>query len=612
MNPLIKFKPTIPQRNRERQDSFAQLEVITMKIMQSLVLWKSFHHNNIQSPLRSLERTFLSSAAAILTLLLATASSIFAGSATWKANAANGGWTIASNWTPATVPNGPADTATFATSNQRFLVFESDIEVNGIVFNRGASAFTIAPQLAPTLTISGVGITNNSGIVQNFAPGPGSAQMVFLNSATAGSLTAFTNTGNITFGATSTADHATFINNAFLTFTNTSTAGNATITNNSVLTFDNSSTADHATITNNGDTGGIVTFLEGTPAATAGNATITNNGGLIVFNLGIISSTNCTAGNATFINNGAAVSGAFPGETLFNPGDAGNATLIANGGVGGGDGGLIVFSSAAGVSTGGTARVKVFGNGNLDISQQSASGLTTGSIEGDGRVFLGANKLTVGANNLSTTFSGLIKDGGIVGGTGGSLTKIGRGNLSLTKANTYTGGTTLKAGTVLVKNTTGSATGSGAVHVNAGTLGGTGKIAGAVTVGTGSGLGAFLSPGNSATKPGTLTINNNTLTFNSDSTYKCALDRTTVTATQVAAKGVTIKSGARFVFGDFFTTGTLTTGTVLTVINNTSTSAIVGTFSNLPNGSTFASNGNNFQVNYRGGTGNDLTLTIVP
>src|SRR6266496_1758962 len=582
MNPLIKFKPTIPQRNRERQDSFAQLEVITMKIMQSLVLWKSFHHNNIQSPLRSLERTFLSSAAAILTLLLSTASSTFAGSATWKANPANGGWTIASNWTPATVPNGPADTATFATSNQRFLVFEFDVEVNGIVFNRGASAFTIAPQLAPTLTISGVGITNNSGIVQNFAPS-GSAQIVF-TSGTAGSLTRFTNNGTVTFGGTSTADHATFINNSGLFFTNSATAGNATITNNIELIFDNSSTADHATITNN--EGSDVIFFEGTPAATAGNATITNNG--------------------------AAVSGAFPGETLFNPGDAGNATLIANGGTGGGDGGLIVFSSAGGVSTGGTARVKVFGNGNLDISQQSASGLTTGSIEGNGRVFLGANKLTVGANNLSTTFSGLIRDGGIVGGTGGSLTKIGRGTLSLTKANTYTGGTILRAGTLLVKNTTGSATGSGAVHVNAGTLGGTGKIAGAMTVGTGSGIGAFLSPGNSATKPGTLTINNNTLTFNSDSTYKCALDRTTVTATQVAAKGLTIKSGARFVFGDFFTTGTLTTGTVLTVINNTSASAIVSTFSNLPNGSTFASNGNNFQVNYRGGTGNDLTLTVVP
>ena len=53
------------------------------------------------------------------------------------------------------------------------------------------------------------------------------------------------------------------------------------------------------------------------------------------------------------------------------------------------------------------------------------------------------------------------------------------------------------------------------------------------------------------------------------------------------------------------------TGTVLTVIDNTSPSAIVGIFSNLPDGSTFARNGNNFQVNYRGGTGNDLTLTVV-
>jgi autotransporter-associated beta strand protein len=556
----------------------------------------------------------LPSAAAILTLVLSTASSTFAagggtfhGSATWKANA-DGNWNNASNWNPATVPNGPADTATFARSNETFLASEVDIEVNGIVFNPRASAFTII-ELFNTMFITGVGITNNSGIMQTFAPGPG--EIIFDHSATAGSLTLYDNRGSVIFGGTSTADNATFINNGLLGFFNTSTAGNATVTNNAELDFEGSSTADHATVTNSG---GIVTFREGTPAATAGNATFINNSGFIVFNLSaFITSGNSTAGNATFINNGAAVSDALPGETLFNPGDAGNATLIANGGLGGGDGGLIVFSSAdGGVSTGGTARVEVFGNGKLDISQQSAPGLTTGSIEGDGLVFLGANKLTVGANDLSTTFAGLIQDGGIGGGTGGSLTKTGKGELSLTKANTYTGGTTLEAGTLLVKNETDSATGSGAVQVNAGTLGGTGKIAGAVTVGTGISIGAFLSPGNSATEPGTLTIDDNTLTFNSASTYKCALDRTTVTASQVTAKGVRINSVAQFVFGDFFTTGTLTTGTVLTVINNTAASAIVGTFSNLPNGSTFASNGNNFQVNYRGGTGNDLTLTVVP
>jgi hypothetical protein len=58
--------------------------------------------------------------------------------------------------------------------------------------------------------------------------------------------------------------------------------------------------------------------------------------------------------------------------------------------------------------------------------------------------------------------------------------------------------------------------------------------------------------------------------------------------------------------------GTLATGKVFTVINNTSGSPIDGTFSNLPEGSIFGSNGTNFKVSYKGGTGNDLTLTVVP
>src|SRR5947207_11778428 len=137
--------------------------------------------------LRSLPSTFLALAASVLTLLLSTASSSFAGSATWKASPATNDWNTASNWTPRSVPNGPADTATFVRSNQTDILVTTDIEVNSIVFNTRASAFTIAfPLGAPTLTISGVGITNNSGIVQNFAPssGLGTTFITFLNSAT--------------------------------------------------------------------------------------------------------------------------------------------------------------------------------------------------------------------------------------------------------------------------------------------------------------------------------------------------------------------------------------------------------------------------------------------
>jgi hypothetical protein len=175
----------------------------------------SFHRDYIQSSLRSIARAFLPSTAAILTLLLSTASSSFAGSATWKASAANDEWFDMNNWVQRTIPNSPSDTATFASSNRTSIDIAFNVEVNGIVFNPGASAFTIAtnPTAVPTITISGVGITNNSGIVQNFLLNRGAAQMEFLNSATAGSLTAFTNfaTG-ITFGQTSTAGSATFNN----------------------------------------------------------------------------------------------------------------------------------------------------------------------------------------------------------------------------------------------------------------------------------------------------------------------------------------------------------------------------------------------------------------
>jgi autotransporter-associated beta strand protein len=423
------------------------------------------------------------------------------GSATWLASPGTGDWNTAANWTAGGPPNGSADTATFASSNITGVSLSLNTEVNGIVFNAGASPFTITASATFALTISGVGIMNNSGITQSFVA-------------------------------------ATDGNNGLINFTNSATAGNLT----------------------------------------------------------------------AFTNDGSTVSGGLGGSTAFdNSATAGSATLIANGGLHGGLGGSIDF---IGSSTGGTARLKVFGNGNLDISDHDAPGVTTGSIEGSGLVFLGANNLTVGNNNLSTTFSGQIQDGGISGGTGGSLTKTGSGKLILSKTSPYTGGTTVSNGTLLVTNRSGSATGTGVVQVNKGTLAGTGIITGAVTVGTGSHSGAIVLPGNSATAPGILSIDS-ALIFNSRSTYKCALNRSTPIAGEITAVGVNINSGASFTFVDVGT-GTLIIGTVFTVINNTSANPISGRFSNLSDGSVFTSNGNNFQASYEGGNGNDLTLTVVP
>jgi len=83
----------------------------------------------------------------------------------------------------------------------------------------------------------------------------------------------------------------------------------------------------------------------------------------------------------------------------------------------------------------------------------------------------------------------------------GALTKAGTGTMRLNAANTYTAGTTVSAGRLLVNNATGSGTGSGSVTVNGGVLGGTGTIAGAVTIFDGG----TIAPGNSI---GALTISN--------------------------------------------------------------------------------------------------------
>jgi autotransporter-associated beta strand protein len=110
---------------------------------------------------------------------------------------------------------------------------------------------------------------------------------------------------------------------------------------------------------------------------------------------------------------------------------------------------------------------------------------------------LGSKTLTVGRNNLSTTVSGVIQDGGENGGIGGSLTKVGTGTLTLTGANTYTGTTTVDGGSLIVNGSIASIQ----TLVNpGGMLGGIGLIRGNLV---NSGL---VNPGNPL---GTLSVSGN-------------------------------------------------------------------------------------------------------
>ncbi len=94
-----------------------------------------------------------------------------------------------------------------------------------------------------------------------------------------------------------------------------------------------------------------------------------------------------------------------------------------------------------------TSSLDVTASGIFDIS--GSSGVLIGDFTGavGSQVHLGNKTLIVGTGN-STPFAGVIADGGINGGTGGSLTKQGSGTLTLSGANTYTGTTTVNDGTI--------------------------------------------------------------------------------------------------------------------------------------------------------------------
>ena len=110
---------------------------------------------------------------AVSLFLLVLAAHSFAGSATWNLDPTSGDWNTAENWTPATVPNGPSDVATFVASSVNQVSFSaSSTEVAEVVFDATAtSSFNLTIGKGKFLTISGAGVVNNSGVTQNVSVG---------------------------------------------------------------------------------------------------------------------------------------------------------------------------------------------------------------------------------------------------------------------------------------------------------------------------------------------------------------------------------------------------------------------------------------------------------
>ena len=197
-------------------------------------------------------------------------------------------------------------------------------------------------------------------------------------------------------------------------------------------------------------------FLTGT-----GGTVINNGGGISTVNIfgttgsgnysGVIADN--TSGSGTIkVNKSGAAAQTFSGLNTYT-----GSTTVTGGTLTAG-----IAQVGASGAFGNNSAVVMGANGILNLASFNESiGSLTGSSSGN--VTLGTATLTVGGDNTSPAAYA-----GIISGTGGSLTKVGTtGTLTLSGTNTYTGNTTVNAGTLTISGAGSiySGIGSGTVTV---------------------------------------------------------------------------------------------------------------------------------------------------
>lgn len=319
---------------------------------------------------------------------------------------------------------------------------------------------------------------------------------------------------------------------------------------------------------------GRFTFNGGTLRATADNANF----------MGGLTSAVVQAGGATIDTNGRNVTIA---QDLLAPTGNGVGTIpVTNGGAG--------YVAAPIVQIAGD------GIGAAAIANVNASGVVTSiTVTNPGVNYTTSPTVTLLGGNATTAAT--LAAPTTAANVSGGLTKSGDGTLTLAGSNSYTGTTTVSAGTLLVNGSL-----AGGAMANGGSLGGTGAIAGNLTVNA-----ARVAPGNS---PGTLTVGGLTLT-GAASTFAVEIagpaagteyDRLVVTNTgsgAVQLGGGTLNVGLTY--------APSATDNFL-ILDKQTPGAISGAFAGLAEGSTFTAGSTLLRISYVGGDGNDVVLSVVP
>jgi autotransporter-associated beta strand protein len=225
-------------------------------------------------------------------------------------------------------------------------------------------------------------------------------------------------------------------------------------------------------------------------------------------------------------------------------------------------------------------------SGTLDASQSGGTSTVALPVASGG-----TGPLTVSVDQPGAT---LVISGAVSGSNG--LTEAGAGVLDLTGSNTYSGTTTVTGGILDVDS---SQTSSPVTLAAGTTLGGAGTVA-SITA-----TSATVSPGNPA--PGVLTDSGD-LNLDSGSSFSVALDGNTAGSgySQLVVGGAVNLGGASL----DATAGFTPSGNAsFTIIDNTGSAAVNGTFAGLPQGATVTISGKPYSISYTSGDGNDVVLT---
>ncbi|MFN3731705.1 Ig-like domain-containing protein [Comamonas testosteroni] len=303
-------------------------------------------------------------------------------------------------------------------------------------------------------------------------------------------------------------------------------SGSSTLSGNITLAGDaDISAAGAATLTLSGTLGGASSLNKtdaGTLTLTSASNSGSLSGGMTVTGgtLSVSSDSQLAAGTLTLNGGTLALTGATTVDNAISLAASSTVSASANATLSGsitGTGGLTKtgastltlsgsnnYSGATTVSAGGlslSGGSSISDTGTVTLAAGTTLSLaggneTIGSLAGSGNVSL-AYRLTLGGDNTSTSYSGVISSSNLSG-----ITKTGSGTFTLSGANTYTGSTTVSAGTLAVS-------GSGAVGSNS-----------AVTVASGATLSssvATLSLGSLA-GAGAVSFGANTLSVGGDNT----------------------------------------------------------------------------------------------